>query len=173
MLVDGIDTKDVLGQVLQSRITTITQDPVDIYSSLRANIYPFERTGNAPIPDATMVDALSRVGLWETVQSAGGLDADLDALQLSHGQKQLFYLARAILHHEMTGGRLVLVDEATSDIDQETEKRIIQIMEEAFADCTVLTIAHRVETLQNADIIVRLDGGKLVETSSMYPQRSD
>lgn len=169
MLIDGIDVKDVQGQVLQSRITTITQDPVDIYVPLRANLYPFELPEGTSISDSIMIDALSRVGLWERVQSVGGLDADLDALQLSHGQKQLFYLARAILHHQETGGRLILVDEATSDMDEETETRIMKIMEEAFSDCTVVMIAHHVQTLQNADVIIKLDGGKLVKTGSGEP----
>lgn len=166
IVIDGIDISQISRQHLRSRITTLPQDPVTIQGSVRDNANPFEQDSSAHQDangdDSTIKAALARVGLLELVESRGGLDSDLVKLGLSQGQMQLFCLARAILHNQRTGSRVVLMDEATSNVDEETDRCMQNIMNEVFAGCTVLTVAHRLDTIKDADLIVELDAGKVV-----------
>ncbi|PVH75176.1 ABC transporter [Cadophora sp. DSE1049] len=93
------------------------------------------------------------------------LDMPMSSLPLSQGQQQLFSLARAILMR-LFRGNLVLLDEATSGVDAETDKLMQQIIRTEFKDHTVLTIAHRLETIVDSDVVMVLDGGRLVEFGS-------
>lgn len=169
--IDGVDISNVPHEELRSRITTIPQDCIEFSRSVRENLNPYDLLGKecegrkdvkSSQYDNAMTKALSRVGLLEYVSSHGGLDADMSDLGLSHGQKQLLGLARAVLHNELTGSRLVLIDEATSNVDRETDQRMRTIISDAFSGCTILTIAHRLETVQDVDLIVELDAGRLI-----------
>lgn len=124
-----------------------------------------------------MERALARVGLWDTVSSRGGLEVELDSIGLSGGQKQLFSLARAILlaqHRKATGG-LVLLDEPTSSVDDTTSVDMRRIVREEFAGYTVVTVSHRQDAVEEADVVIRMAGGKVVEVarrtqcSSQFP----
>ncbi|POR35874.1 ABC transporter, transmembrane domain, type 1 [Tolypocladium paradoxum] len=164
--IDGIDISQIASrQQLRSRITTLAQDPIELPGSVRSNLVPFASANpqTAGADEAAVIDALSRVGIWEHISSHGGLDADLAAMGLSHGQKQLLCLARAVLHNASTGSRVVLVDEATSSVDGETDARMQAVMSEAFAGCTLVVVAHRLETIQDADVVLELDAGRLVQ----------
>lgn len=112
-----------------------------------------------------MEEALTRVGLWKHMVSCGGLDAELAVIGLSHGQRQLLCLARAIVHNAATGSKVVLVDEATSNLDHETESRMQAVLSEAFSGCTMLVVAHRLETIHDADVVLELKAGVLVDVS--------
>ncbi|OAA51141.1 Vacuolar metal resistance and drug detoxification protein [Beauveria brongniartii RCEF 3172] len=113
--VDGRDIKTVPRRILRSRITTLTQDGVELKGTIRANAFPYSVAGAAVAPaDEDVVAALDRVGLWAHLQRHGGLDADITDTRLSHGQRQLLFLARAVLHHQALRTRIVLVNEATS-----------------------------------------------------------
>lgn len=166
VVIDGVDISQISRQELRSRVTTLPQDPVTIQGSVRDNANPFEQAcstnedGNAD--DSIIKAALARVGLLDHIESRGGLDSDLAKLGLSQGQMQLFCLARAILHNQKTGSRVVLMDEATSNVDEETDRHMQGIMKEAFAGCTVIIVAHRLDTIKDADLTVELDAGKIV-----------
>ncbi|KAL3955773.1 hypothetical protein ACCO45_011336 [Purpureocillium lilacinum] len=80
----------------------------------------------------------------------------------SHGQRQLFFVARAVLRRDV--GRLVLLDEAMSSVDLETEQRVHGVIDAQFKEHTVLSIAHRLESIMNYDRIILLDRGCVVET---------
>ncbi|MBM0204662.1 ATP-binding cassette domain-containing protein [Micromonospora sp. STR1s_5] len=97
----------------------------------------------------------------------GGLDVALsaDGGQLSAGERQLLCLARALLRD----AKLVLIDEATSSLDAETDARIQRLLAVDLADATVLTIAHRRETLAGADRVVTLDGGLVARATDRDP----
>jgi ABC-type transport system involved in cytochrome bd biosynthesis fused ATPase/permease subunit len=114
--------------------------------------------------DDTLEDILARVGLQDIIKARGGLDASLKSMALSPGQKQLLCLARAILVREYTRSRIVLIDEATSNVDLETEKRLQSIMAKEFANCTVITVTHRDDGVEFADIVVEMADGRIIKT---------
>jgi ATP-binding cassette, subfamily C (CFTR/MRP), member 1 len=90
------------------------------------------------------------------------LDTTMRSMPLSQGQQQLFSLARAILMRS-SRGQVVLLDEATSNVDGNTDKLMQSLVQEEFKDHTVLTVAHRLDTIMRSDIVLVLDSGKLVE----------
>jgi ABC-type multidrug transport system fused ATPase/permease subunit len=165
--IDGTDISTIPHETVRSQVTTLSQDPVLLPGSVRENLDPVaflqQDTVEATAEkDAELVTALTRVGLWDTIRGRGGLGADVSTLGLSHGERQLLSLARALLHCQSTSGRLVLVDEATSGMDQDTDRRMQDVMLDIFAGCTVLVIAHRLETIKNADLVVEMAGGGIV-----------
>jgi ABC-type transport system involved in cytochrome bd biosynthesis fused ATPase/permease subunit len=109
-----------------------------------------------------MITVLRRVNLWSIIEAGGGLDANLIGLSLSHGQMQLLSLARAVFHQQRTKSKIVLVDEATSNVDLDTDKCMQEVMTESFAGCTVIIIAHRVHVVEGADRVLRMEGGRIV-----------
>lgn len=111
--------------------------------------------------DNDLVTALTKVNLWDAINNrdGGGLDADFDALGLSHGQQQFFCLARAILQKR----KVVLLDEATISVDRQTDQEVQKVIRTEFADCTVVAVAHRLETIGDSDVVVVIDQGSIVE----------
>lgn len=164
--IDDIKTTDLTRQHLRSRITVISQDPVELQGTVRCNLVPFDlrqtSSKNFLIEDAVIHETLSQVGLHDLVSANGGLEADFSTLGLSQGQRQLFCLARAVLHHKVIGTKIVLVDEATSNVDIDTDRQMQAIMTAAFSECTVITVAHRLETIQDVDVVLELDNGRLI-----------
>ncbi|KAG6006407.1 hypothetical protein E4U21_007073 [Claviceps maximensis] len=166
ILIDDTDITSLPRQDLRRRITTLPQDAIELSGSVRDNLNPFSAPGTPENThddqDAAMREALTRVGIWDHISANGGLDTSLSRVSLSHGQKQLLSLARALLHHARTASRIVIVDEATSSVDSDTDSRMRAVMDEAFAQCTVLVVSHRTETLTGLDVVVELDRGTLV-----------
>jgi ATP-binding cassette, subfamily C (CFTR/MRP), member 1 len=105
--IDDIDLSTLPRQEIRKRLITITQDQFVLPGTVRQNIDPF-----ASHDDPVIEAALESVGIWDAISAKGGLDAVLEEEMLSHGQRQLFFLARAILRRE--SGSVVLLDEATS-----------------------------------------------------------
>jgi ABC-type multidrug transport system fused ATPase/permease subunit len=103
--IDGVDLSRTSRQGIRSRITGVAQDPFLIKGSVRLNADP----GQSCLDDV-IHDALRSVQLLSIIQDKGGLDVDIDELHLSHGQKQLFCLARAMLRPS----NILILDEATS-----------------------------------------------------------
>jgi ATP-binding cassette, subfamily C (CFTR/MRP), member 1 len=103
--IDGVDLSTIPRQEIRSRIIGVSQDPFLINGSVRLNLDP---TGSCS--DSAIVDALRSVQLITVVQEKGGLDANIEDLFLSHGQKQLLCLARAMLRTST----ILILDEATS-----------------------------------------------------------
>lgn len=123
--------------------------------NLRKNLDPLETVDN----DEILIDALSRAGMWETISCRGGLDADFESIGLSHGQKQLFGIARALL----SKSPVVLLDEATSSVDHHSDKQAQKVLAEAFKEKTMLIVAHRLETIADLDLVVVMENGRIVE----------
>ena len=96
------------------------------------------------------------------VSATASLDATMRSLPLSQGQQQLFSLARALLMRP-SRGRVVLLDEATSNVDGETDKLMQTLVRDEFREHTVVTVAHRLDTIMDSDVVLVLDAGKLVE----------
>ncbi|XWW94538.1 hypothetical protein V2A60_002481 [Cordyceps javanica] len=156
--IDGLDTRRVPRELLRSKITTIPQDGLRLNESLRFNLYPF--AGERPSDDE-MIGALQTVGVWNHARANGGLDADYFKLEFSKGQKQLIFLARAILHQRKTGNRIVLMDEVTSSMAEDAEPELQRLIDVAFSGCTIIMVSHRMESFQTADVILRFSSGKI------------
>jgi ABC-type multidrug transport system fused ATPase/permease subunit len=115
-----------------------------------------------------MINALSKVSLWSLLEKRGGLEMILTSEILSQGQKQLFSLARALIQKESAAvdrhvlGGVVLLDEATSNIDRNTDTLIQRILRDEFSTYTIIVFAHRLDTILDSDRIAVIDNGRLV-----------
>ncbi|XP_078001424.1 ATP-binding cassette sub-family C member 8-like [Glandiceps talaboti] len=158
--IDGIDINQVPLLTLRSRLAIIPQDPVLFAGTIRFNLDP-ENTRT----DDELWEALEIAQLKDVV---GGLNKHLDSdvseegENFSVGQRQLFCLARAFLRK----ARVLIMDEATASIDMKTDAILQNVVATAFADRTVLTIAHRISTIADSDTVLVLSEGRVVEYGS-------
>lgn len=163
--IDGIDITDITHDGLREAITTISQEAINLPGSVRVNLVP-DRLNSNGVEEQEIWSVLELVRLRNHIAQNGGLDAMMSDMPLSMGQKQLMGAARAILHQRYTKGKLVLMDEVTSNMDYETDKIIQQVMDVAFANCTRIIVSHRQSSGAKYDIVISLEGGRLtaVET---------
>ncbi|XP_022110730.1 ATP-binding cassette sub-family C member 9-like [Acanthaster planci] len=157
IVIDGIDISTVPLTTLRQRLAIIPQDPVLFSGTIRYNVDP-ERQRT----DDELWHSLEISQLKDTVsQMPKGLDSEVSegGENFSVGQRQLFCLARAFLRRS----KILIMDEATASIDMDTDKILQDVVATAFADCTVLTIAHRVATILDSDSILTLADGEIVE----------
>lgn len=103
--IDGVDISTIPRQEVRSRIVGVPQESYILNGSVRLNADPLKS-----VSDEAIIEALKSVQLWTTIQEKGGLDQDIDELHLSHGQRQLFCLARAMIRPSS----ILILDEATS-----------------------------------------------------------
>ncbi len=133
--------------------------------SLRINLDPFDDPDSVQrVSDEKLISLLEAVGIWERLRASGDLDADITKFKLSGGEKQLLGIARAMLHKEKTSSRIILMDEATSKMDAETDRRVQKTMAKAFEHCTVVTIAHRLHAVEKSDVIIEIQSGQIVKS---------
>ncbi len=152
ILIDGKNIKNIPIDFLRDRITTIPQDGVELDASVRVNLDPYDDPKSTNrLADETLEENLTTVGLWDIVEQRGGLDEPLSKMSFSPGQKQLLCLGRAILCREYKQSRVVLIDEATSSVDVETDKRIQEVLANEFGGATVITITHRHHGVEHSD----------------------
>ncbi|KAF8310670.1 ATP-binding cassette transporter [Clavulina sp. PMI_390] len=161
---DGLLTSNLNLEALRSAITIIPQQPELMSGSVRDNLDPFSEHDDAVLNDALRAAGLfslqedlkdeERVSLDTTVSSSGG--------NFSLGQRQILALARALVRRS----RVLILDEATASMDHKTDALIQESLRTQFQDSTVITIAHRLHTIMDADRILVLDAGRLVEYDS-------
>ncbi|CAG9854959.1 unnamed protein product [Phyllotreta striolata] len=151
ILIDGVNIGSLPLEFLRRNLAIIPQDPVLFSGSIRSNLDPFRKS-----TDEELWTVLERTHLKRFIAR---LDADARASNFSLGQKQMVCVARAIL----ADARIVVLDEATANLDPDTERLIRRTISENFAECTVLIIAHRLETVLECDKIMVLDRGRIVE----------
>uniref|UniRef100_A0A0D2XKL9 Uncharacterized protein n=1 Tax=Fusarium oxysporum (strain Fo5176) TaxID=660025 RepID=A0A0D2XKL9_FUSOF len=154
--IDGKDLASLSRQHIRSQITTIPQDPVSVTGTVRQNLDP-EALIQA---DEILIEALRKTTLWATIDTRGGLDADLSELGFSVGQRQLFCLARAFLSHS----KIVLLDEPTSSVDNATDKDVRRIIREVMQGRTVIEVTHRLDYVTDFDLAVVMKDGRIIET---------
>ncbi|XP_054161203.1 multidrug resistance-associated protein 1-like isoform X2 [Oppia nitens] len=167
IVIDGIDISELALHDLRSGLTIIPQDPVLFAGTVRSNLDPFDRHS-----DSELWTALERSHLKHYVLSnESGLDFPVNegGDNLSVGQRQLICLARALLRHTT----VLILDEATAAIDVETDALIQTTIRSEFANCTVLTIAHRLNTILDSDRVLVLSDGRAVEFDSPLILLSD
>lgn len=161
---DNIDLSTHPRREIRPRLITLPQDPVKLPGTVRTNLDP-HGFFNGQSGEADLATALGKVLLWDDVIGhRGGLDADFNDLGLSHGQEQLFGLARAILHKERSS--IILLDEATSSVDYETDKRLQNLLREEFSRHTVLAVAHRLDTIRDYNLVVVMERGRIAEVGN-------
>jgi ABC-type multidrug transport system fused ATPase/permease subunit len=162
MLIDGIDISTLRLHALRQRIFTIAQNPYLFHGSLRSMLDP-----DGLLDDETLLRALERVhfpttDLTFTVNEGG--------TNISQGQRQALCLARALLSRR----KLIIMDEATSAVDVETDAAIQVALKEALPESTLIVVAHRLAAVVGFDKILVLEGGTLVEFGSpaeLYRQK--
>lgn len=160
--IDGVDINSVGLSQLRSRLAIIPQEPIMFSGTVRTNLDPIGQFRGHENEDERFWTALQKVGLQEVVQALeGGLDAPVSEFgeNFSVGQRQLICLARVLLRD----CRVVLLDEATSSVDPETDRKMQEIIRTEFADRTILTIAHRLHTIISADKVVVMSEGRVAE----------
>ncbi|XP_059476483.1 multidrug resistance-associated protein 1 isoform X3 [Neocloeon triangulifer] len=160
IVIDNVDIAKLGLHSLRSRLTIIPQDPVLFSGTLRLNLDPFEQ-----YKDEEVWRALEHAHLKHFVKGLpAGLSHEVSegGENLSVGQRQLICLARALLRKT----KVLVLDEATAAVDLETDDLIQQTIRSEFKDCTVLTIAHRLNTILDSDRVVVLDKGKIIEFES-------
>ncbi|KAI1701313.1 ABC transporter domain-containing protein [Ditylenchus destructor] len=160
--IDDVDTTSIGLHDLRQALTIIPQDPVLFCGTLRSNLDPFDE-----FSDDLVWSAIEKAYLKDFVM---GFENQLkyeiseSGNNLSVGQRQLVCLARALLRIRST--KILVLDEATASIDPETDRLIQLSIRENFNTCTILTIAHRLNTVLDYDKILVMDAGKVAEYDS-------
>ncbi|GAB9470861.1 Atp-binding protein [Globisporangium polare] len=153
IVIDGVDISKIGLHDLRAKIAIIPQDPVLFSGSVRSNLDPFDQ-----FSDEQIWTSVKRAQLDKAVSSLEDV-VDEKGSNFSVGERQLLSIARALLKRS----KVILMDEATASIDTETDRKIQQSTREEFRDCTCLTIAHRINTILDADRILVMEKGTVAE----------
>uniref|UniRef100_A0A8C7JQL5 Cystic fibrosis transmembrane conductance regulator n=1 Tax=Oncorhynchus kisutch TaxID=8019 RepID=A0A8C7JQL5_ONCKI len=160
--IDGVLTSEIGLHDLRQKMSIIPQDPVLFTGTMRKNLDPFSQHTDEDLWNALQEVQLKSVveelpNKMETVLAESGSN-------FSVGQRQLVCLARAILRKN----RILIIDEATANVDPRTDELIQKTIRDKFRECTVLTIAHRLNTIIDSDRILVLDAGQIHEYDEPY-----
>lgn len=161
MLIDNVNLQELGLFELRSRLSIIPQDPILFKGNVRKNLDPFSQLSDDQLLKAlrmacglnknSPVEDLGKFGLDMTVEDNGS--------NFSLGERQVLALCRALVRDS----KVLILDEATSSVDYETDARIQQTIKKGFKDCTILCIAHRLKTILDYDKILVMDKGEAVE----------
>ena len=156
--IDGEDIRDLTKHSVRGLMGLVTQDSILFNESVKNNLL----IGKEDATDAEVIDALKIANAWEFVKELpNGIDTNIGDAggKLSGGQKQRLSIARAVLKNPP----IMILDEATSALDTESERLVQQALENMMKNRTSIVIAHRLSTIQNADEIVVMQKGQIVE----------
>ncbi|XP_056002528.1 multidrug resistance-associated protein 1-like isoform X2 [Ostrea edulis] len=158
--IDNVSVSSIGLHDLRSKLTILPQDPVIFSGSLRSNLDSFQR-----FSDQDLWTAIERAHMKDFVTSCVGqlnYECGEGGQNFSVGQRQLICLARTLLHKT----KILILDEATAAVDVETDDLIQRTIKTEFSDCTVMSIAHRLNTVMDYDRIMVMDKGFIVEFDS-------
>ncbi|KAK4398609.1 ABC transporter C family member 3, partial [Sesamum angolense] len=160
ILIDGVNISSIGLHDLRSRLSIIPQDPTMFEGTVRSNLDPLEE-----YTDEQIWEALDKCQLGDEVRKkAGRLDSAVseNGENWSVGQRQLVCLGRVLLKKS----KVLVLDEATASVDTATDNLIQQTLKQHFTDSTVITIAHRITSVLDSDMVLLLDNGRLKEYDS-------
>ena len=158
ILIDGEDIKNINLEYLRDKLSIVPQDPFLIESTLRDNIDPLNIYS-----DEEILEIMDNLGIFKkTGKEKLNIKIKENGKNLSLGEKQLICFARAIIKKN----KIIILDEATSSLDIETEKIIQKNMKHYFKDCTVIIIAHHLQMVQECQTILVMDNGKILESGT-------
>lgn len=159
ILLDDIDIKNIQIKSLRDNISYVPQDNFLFSSSIKDNIgFAFDEK----IPDEQIISAAKVAEVYDNIiEFPNGFDTILGerGVTLSGGQKQRIAIARAIAKD----GPILILDDSLSSVDTETEEKILNNLENMMGEKTIIIISHRISTVKNADQIIVLDNGKIIE----------
>ncbi|KAI8896528.1 hypothetical protein BC833DRAFT_597143 [Globomyces pollinis-pini] len=156
--IDGHDIRNVTQKSLRHHMGVVPQDTVLFNDTIMFNI----RYGDVTATDEQVIEAAKRAQIHDTIMAfpqGYATKVGERGLRLSGGEKQRVAIARTILKNPS----IIILDEATSSLDNQTEKQVQNTLDSIFQDRTRIIVAHRLSTIQNADVILVLEGGRLVE----------
>ena len=162
ILIDDLLIRDYPLYAVRSKISIIPQEPMLFSGTLRKNLDPFDE-----YTDAELWSALEEVELKTTVmESPSELNTKMSegGSNFSVGQRQLLCLARAVIRKN----KILVLDEATANVDPKTDGLIQKTIRRKFEKCTVLTIAHRLNTVMDSDKVLVMDTGSVAEFDHPY-----
>lgn len=149
IFIDGVDTREIPLELLRRKLSIIPQDPVLFRGTVLSNLDPLHEHSDDEIRLALSDVHMAHLSPNHPVHENGN--------NFSLGQKQLLCLARVILR----SSRIIIMDEATANVDASTEELIQRTIQRRFKDCTVIIIAHRVNTARDCDVIAVMDQGTI------------
>lgn len=163
IIIDGSDIKDFTLKSLRSHMALVSQEALLLNDTLRNNmIYGLD----GKVMDEDLVDISKKARLYDLITSlADGFDTEVGdrGVKLSGGEKQRVAIARALLKKS----EILILDEATSSLDSNTERLIQEAIDEAVKDRTAIVIAHRLSTIKHADKIIVIENGQVMEQGSL------
>ncbi|XP_038168309.1 ATP-binding cassette sub-family C member 12 isoform X2 [Arvicola amphibius] len=157
IFIDEVDISTVGLEDLRTKLTMIPQDPVLFVGTVRYNLDPLGSHS-----DEMLWHVLERTFMRDTIMKLPEkLQAEVteNGENFSVGERQLLCMARALLRNS----KIILLDEATASMDSKTDTLVQSTIKEAFKSCTVLTIAHRLNTVLNCDLVLVMENGKVIE----------
>ncbi|KFG85665.1 ABC transporter [Metarhizium anisopliae] len=155
--IDGVDISTIPRQEVRLRLNTLPQEPFFLQASIRDNVDLLHLSD-----DESIIAALRSVNLWQMLEERGGLDEMISEELLSHGQRQLFCLARAIVKPSS----IVIIDEATSSVNSDEEEIMERFLQDDFRGRTIIAVAHKLHTVLDFDRVVLMDKGHILENGN-------
>ncbi|EGX90496.1 multidrug resistance protein, putative [Cordyceps militaris CM01] len=154
--IDGQDMTAISKDKLQAAIVTIPQQPFLIAGTIRENLL---LGSHSPCTGEAIVSVLEQLQIWDRIHERGGLDASIGSVSLTESQRRLLCIGRALLQP----GSIVILDEPTSGFDEDTGRVVHELIREVFKGRLILSVAHKIDTIIDSDLIVVMDHGQVAE----------
>ncbi|KAJ6779285.1 hypothetical protein PWT90_07900 [Aphanocladium album] len=156
LCINGKDITTIPRDKLHAAVVTIPQQPLVIAGTVRDNLL----LGSPCLStDEAIISVLEQLQIWDLIHESGGLDANISSIPLTESQRQLLCIGRALLQP----GSIVILDEPTSGFDEDTGRLAQELIREAFKGRLVLSVAHKIDTIIDSDLVIVMDHGQVAE----------